>query len=232
MKGLLLASASPRRRELLAILGTSYDTTVTYVPEIRQADEAPSRLAARLSRAKSQAAFEAHHRGISKACGTIIIGCDTVVAVEGEVLGKPEDTADAEAMLRRLRGRSHEVYSALSLLDGTEGRILTDIAETQVAMRDYSDQEMASYIASGDPFDKAGAYAIQHSGFHPVLGLHGCYASVMGLPLCHLARGLGILGFPTHRNVPMVCQEHLGIHCSAHQEVLAGEPKARVQHDQ
>lgn len=202
------------------------------VAESPRVGESPSGLAARLSQAKAQTTRAACRKSISSALGRIIIGCDTVVAVEGEALGKPDGPADAEAMLRRLRGRSHAVYSALTLLDLLEDRIVTDMAETQVAIRVFSDPEMASYIASGDPFDKAGAYAIQHPRFHPVLGLQGCYASVMGFPLCHLARCLATWEFPLRRDVPVECQAHLGIHCSVFEAVLAGKPKAHVDHDQ
>ena len=116
-------------------------------------------------------------------------------------------------MLRRLRGRSHAVYSAITLLDPAAGRALTDVAETQVTMRAYTDAEMAAYVASGDPLDKAGAYAIQHPGFHPVAALQGCYANVVGFPLCHLIRCLRVWEITPATDVPSACQSHTGRRC-------------------
>jgi predicted house-cleaning NTP pyrophosphatase (Maf/HAM1 superfamily) len=89
-------------------------------------------------------------------------------------------------------------------------------------MRAYTDQEIEDYIASGEPFDKAGAYGIQHAGFHPVEAMRGCYANVMGLPLCHLARTLARLGVTPPRDVPAACQAHIGYDCPVHQDVLEG----------
>jgi septum formation protein len=116
----------------------------------------------------------------------LIVAADTLVVLEGEILGKPTDPAGATAMLRRLRGREHRVLSGLTLLDAISGREATEVVETRVWMRPVSNEEIAAYVASGDPLDKAGAYAIQHPGFHPVARLWGCAANVMGLPLCRL----------------------------------------------
>ena len=105
------------------------------------------------------------------------------------MLGKPADPDDAERMLRQLRGRTHQVYTGVAIMSGqSPGAVLTDVCITDVPMRDYSDAEIRAYVASGDPMDKAGAYGIQHAGFHPVQGMRGCFASVMGLPLCHVLR--------------------------------------------
>lgn len=110
------------------------------------------------------------------------------MALNGALLGKPRDATEATSILRRLRGRSHVVYSGITLLEPATGRTTTDVAETRLVMRDYTDAAIAAYVASGDPLDKAGAYAIQHRGFAPVSRIDGCYANVMGLPLCHLYR--------------------------------------------
>ncbi|MCK4316249.1 MAG: septum formation protein Maf, partial [Anaerolineae bacterium] len=147
---------------------------------------------------------------------SVVIACDTVVALEGEILGKPHDAAEAVSMLRRLRGRSHTVCSAVTLLEPATGRALTDVAETQVTMRAYSGAEIAAYIASGDPLDKAGAYAIQHPGFHPVAALQGCYANVVGLPLCHLTRCLHAWGVEPPCDVSAACQSHTGHRCTVY----------------
>jgi MAF protein len=126
-------------------------------------------------------------------------------------------------MLRRLRGRSHSVYSAVTLLETTTGRTMADVAETRVTMRAYTDAEIAAYVASGDPLDKAGAYAIQHAGFHPVAELQGCYANVMGLPLCHLIRCLrawDVVPPLCEISVPAACQDYTGQRCPVHGIIL------------
>ena len=212
---LLLASQSPRRRELLALLGLPFEVTVAHVAEVPQAGEPPDALVVRLSRAKASAT--------SARSGVLVIACDTVVALDGGLLGKPRDAGDAMTTLRRLRGRSHTVYSAITLLEAATGRTLTDVVETQVMMRAYTDAEIAAYVASGDPLDKAGAYAIQHAEFHPVAELQGCYANVMGLPLCHLTRSLRAWGIEPADDVPAACQARTGCHCTLYATILNGQ---------
>ena len=218
---LLLASASPRRRELLALLGLPFKVTVADVDEDPLTDESPATLAARLSQAKACAACSS--TGVLANMALAVIACDTIVALDGGILGKPRDAAEAIAMLRRLGGRSHDVYTAVTLLEPITGRTLTDVARTQVAMRAYSDDEIAMYVASGDPLDKAGAYAIQHAGFHPVAELQGCYANVVGLPLCHLTRGLRTWKIEPLRHVPTACQAHTGRECKVYAGILNGQ---------
>jgi len=223
---LLLASASPRRRELLALLGLPFEVTVADVDEDPLADESPATLVARLSQAKACAACSSTRctpTGLTGVPTGIVIACDTVVALNGELLGKPRDATEAIAMLRRLGGRFHDVYSAVTLLEPATSRALTDVARTQVAMRAYSDDEIAAYIASGDPLDKAGAYAIQHAGFHPVAENQGCYANVVGLPLCHLTRGLRTWKIEPLRHVPTACQAHTGRECKVYAGILNGQ---------
>jgi MAF protein len=225
---LLLASQSPRRRELLALLGIPFEVITPNVTEIPQADEPPAVLVARLSQAKAHAACSEQtcpehgrrNQRVTACSDAIIVACDTVVVLDGELLGKPRDAAEATTMLRRLRGRSHTVYTAVTLLEPATGRALTDVAETQVTMRAYTDAEMAVYVASGDPLDKAGAYAIQHPEFHPMAKLQGCYASVMGLPLCHLTRCLRTWEIEPSRDVPTVCQSHADHQCSVYATIL------------
>src|SRR5204863_5653183 len=108
----------------------------------------------------------------------------TTVVDGNDILGKPIDNAEAFAMLTRLRGHTHQVYTGVALLRKSDGLLLKELSVTDVPMRDYSDEEINAYIATGDPLDKAGAYAIQHPQFQPVEHMRGCYASVMGLPLC------------------------------------------------
>ncbi|NIU63497.1 MAG: septum formation protein Maf, partial [Pseudomonas stutzeri] len=151
---------------MLALLGLPFEVTVADVAEDPLADESPAAAAVRLSQAKARAA-----RSRGRHPDALIIGCDTIVALDGELLGKPRDAAEALSVLRRLRGRSHTVFSAVTLLEPVAGRTSSDLAETWLAMRAYTDAEVAAYVASGDPLDKAGAYAIQHPGFHPVAEL-------------------------------------------------------------
>lgn len=210
---LLLASQSPRRHELLALLGLPFEVTPADVVEAPGDDKSAADLVARLSQAKARAVQP------DASGDEIVIACDTIVALGGEILGKPRDAARATSMLRALRGRAHTVYSAITLLDRA-GRSVTDLAETGVTMRPYSEAEIADYVASGDPLDKAGAYAIQHDGFDPVGALDGCYASVMGLPLCHLTRCLRGWEIEAALDVPMACQAHTGHHCPVHVGIL------------
>lgn len=215
---LLLASQSPRRRELLQLLGLPFEVAVADVDEEPRADETPAQLVTRLSRAKARGVTFDGPRS------ALVIACDTIVALEdgyreSEILGKPRDPEEAAAMLRRLRGCRHVVYSGLTVLTG-DGRASTKLAETHLRMRPYTDSEIEAYVATGDPLDKAGSYAIQHAGFDPVESVEGCYASVMGLPLCHLARCLRRRGRPPAGDVPSACEAHTGHRCTVYQEFL------------
>jgi len=222
---LLLASQSPRRRELVALLGLPFEVTVADVAEFPLASETPAATAVRLSQAKAHAACPERGRGVggdfrAGLSVRVIVACDTIVALDGEVLGKPTDASEAKSMLRRLRGRSHTVYTAVTLLNPVTGRTQTEVSETQLAMRTYTDAEIDVYVASGDPLDKAGAYAIQHPGFHPVAELDGCYANVVGLPLCHLTRCLRAFDIQPAQDVPAACQAHTGRHCPVYAAIL------------
>ena len=215
---LLLASNSPRRRALLALGGWSYEVTACDVDESRLVGEAPDAYVLRLAGTKARAAASEAHPP------AIVIAADTIVVDGDELLGKPVDEADARRMLRQLRGRVHQVYTGLAALRVRDGRLLKDVCTTDVPMRAYSDAEISRYVRSGDPLDKAGAYAIQHPGFRPVQGLAGCYASVMGLPLCHLTRLLGAFGLPAPGDPPLACQRELGYDCPVSDAILRGEP--------
>lgn len=204
---LILASASPRRREFLQALGLPFRTAAVEVDERPPAGEAPEDLVRRLSLAKARAA------ALTCREPALVVGADTVVVFEGRVLGKPVDVADARRMLRAMRGKAHRVCSAVSVVDMAGGREATWLAETQVRMRPYSDGEIEDYLATGDPFDKAGGYAIQHPGFRPAESVVGCYANVMGLPLCLLAYGLEQFDFPLEAGVSAVCLAFTGWPC-------------------
>jgi MAF protein len=172
---LILASASPRRRELLARLGIPFD--VRPVAVIEEVDSAnPVIVASRLARMKAEAARLAEPE-------EPVLAADTVVVYGGAILGKPRDAAEAREMLRRLRGESHRVITAVAVIPRGGRAALLRHSETEVTMRSYTDAEIEASIARGDPFDKAGAYAIQDPILRPVESYDGCYCNVVGLPL-------------------------------------------------
>ncbi len=205
-EGLILASASPRRQQLFSLLGVPFTSLTADVEENRGHEEKPEEMVCRLSRAKAEAPTEGYPE-------RLIVAADTIVVLDGQVLGKPADADEAAAMLQRLRGREHLVFSGLTALSPSTGQQVTELAQTTVWMRPYSDEEISLYVASGDPLDKAGAYAIQHQEFSPVTYIRGCYTSVMGLPLCHLMRTLSRLGLTLPVDVPHVCQGFTGHRC-------------------
>jgi MAF protein len=205
-RGLILASASPRRRQLFSLLEVPFTWLTADVEENRGHGERPEEMVCRLSQAKAEALAADHPE-------RLIVAADTIVVLDGQVLGKPADADEAVAMLQRLRGREHLVFSGLAALSPSAGQQATELAQTTVWMRPYSDGEISRYVASGDPLDKAGAYAIQHRAFNPVAYIQGCYASVMGLPLCHLMRALSRLGLALSVDVPRVCQDFTGYRC-------------------
>ncbi|OGO40933.1 MAG: septum formation protein Maf [Chloroflexi bacterium RBG_16_58_14] len=214
---LVLASNSPRRRQLLALGGWVFRVMPATVDESPQPGEDAQAYVLRLAISKAQ--------DVAARAGTgdVVVAADTTVVDGGDILGKPANPLEAETMLRRLRGKTHPVFTALAVLRVSDGALLTDWCVTDVPMRDYNDAEMAAYIASGDPLDKAGAYAIQHSGFNPVVGVRGCYANVMGLPLCHLIRTLARLDIHPHTDLPQRCQDELQYDCPVFSQVLKGK---------
>ena len=179
---LVLASASPRRRELLAALGVPFEAAAADVPEPLMAGMPAAGQAERLALTKAAA--------IARIMGgdALVLGADTIVVLDGTPLGKPADDDDARRMLRALRGRIHDVVTGVALVSGRGAATVTDHAVTRVHMRRYTDAEIEGYVAGGDPFDKAGGYAIQHPGFRPVERIEGCYCNVMGLPLWTVRR--------------------------------------------
>jgi MAF protein len=186
----------------LAALGLSFTVHVSNVAEDVLDGEPPEALVRRLSldKARASACDLAAHGDV------IVIAADTiVVAPHGEdILGKPSHADEARAMLRRLRGQRHTVYTGLALVDASGMEQVLAVC-TPVVMRAYSDAEIEAYIASGDPMDKAGAYAIQHPSFAPIDHLEQCYANVMGLPLCHLYRALLTRGVRAPQHPLQVC---------------------------
>jgi septum formation protein len=174
---LVLASASPRRRELLSLAGIDFTVEPSSIPEEPKAGESPIAYVVRLAREKAQAVLIRHAPE-----SVLVLGADTtVVAPNGEILGKPEDAADAARMLRLLSGATHQVVTGVALV--SHSGIETAAEVTQVTMLTLSEEEIAAYIASGEPFDKAGAYAIQGRAARWIPRIHGCYFNVVGLPL-------------------------------------------------
>lgn len=220
---LLLASGSPRRRELLGLLGYAFGLAPANVDESQLPGEPAQVYVRRMAQTKAAAASQ-RARANGAAAARFVIAADTIVVDEGDVLGKPADAAEARLTLQRLRQRTHAVLTALSVVDLEQGTAYTDLCRTEVPMRAYSDQEIEAYIASGDPFDKAGAYAIQHAGFHPVTALDGCYANVVGLPLCHLTRTLRRAGLAVDADVPAGCQAALDYACPVFTAILNADP--------
>lgn len=217
---LFLASKSPRRRELLALCGWKYQVLPVDVDETPLHGEAGIDYVRRIAHQKALlGADEAGENSTVIAADTAVI--NRSISGEGGILGKPADQQEATKMLLSLRGHTHQVHTAVSILSTKDGSILSDMCTTDVPMRGYTDEEIAEYVAGGDPMDKAGAYAIQHAGFHPVDGLEGCYANVMGLPLCHITRTLAKLGILPPVNVPQACQAALGYNCPVYREILA-----------
>ncbi len=212
-----LASNSPRRRQLLSWLGFDFVSHPADIDESALAGELPRPYVLRLAEGKARAAA-GHHPS-----ARLVVAADTIVADGNVLLGKPTNPAGARAMLSALRGRVHQVHTALALLDPQNGRLVTELCSTNVPMRAYTDAEMDAYIASGDPLDKAGAYAIQNPAFHPVEHFSGCYASVMGLPMCHLLRGLRRLGIAPEVDASQICHEKLRYDCLITEAVLRGE---------
>jgi 23S rRNA (uracil1939-C5)-methyltransferase len=185
---LVLASSSPRRQDILTQLGIGFDNGATDVeePAAEPGQEAHD-VAVTRALAKARASAAARDSGA-------VLGADTVVELDGELLGKPVDAADAWRMLTALRGREHRVVTGIALIDAATGEERTAYRASRVDMRAYTEEEIESYIASGDPFDKAGAYAVQHDGFAPASEVKGCYLNVVGLPVCELLKATDRFG--------------------------------------
>jgi MAF protein len=222
---LVLASNSPRRRELLALCGLTFNTCPAEVDESQRPGESPGTYVLRLAESKVRTyAATPKNRGTMSAHEDLaILAADTAVVDGKAILGKPKDRAEAVQMLRRLRSRTHQVYTGIAVLRLCDGNLATDLCVTDVPMRAYREEEINIYVATGDPLDKAGAYAIQHSNFHPVERMSGCYASVMGLPLCHLTRTLHKLDIAPKTDISAECQSNLHYTCPISAAVLHGE---------
>jgi septum formation protein len=187
---LILASGSPRRRELLRLLGLPFQVQVSHALEPPFAGGDPGEYAAELALAKARQVAAARRRRAT------VLGADTVVVLEGRVFGKPADDAEAAAMLAALSGRTHQVITGVALIGPEPGREETVAVRTDVTFRTLSPEQIARYVASGEPRDKAGAYAIQGRAAPLITGLAGCYFNVVGLPLAIVAELLAERGYP------------------------------------
>jgi MAF protein len=214
---LILASTSPRRRQLMGLGGWMFNIIPAEVDETPFPGESPQTYVVRLAEAKARFAAQA---APSRA---IVIAADTTVADHGRILGKPKDVHEATTMLKNLRGHIHQVFTALAGYQPANNSLETALAATDVPMRDYSDAEIQAYVATGDPFDKAGSYAIQHPDFRPVERLSGCYANVVGLPLCHLSSVLKKFGITPQPDIPLACQKTLQYQCDVFTPIIKGE---------
>jgi septum formation protein len=179
---LLLASASPRRRDLLTQAGFSFRVESIPVLEERQPGEDPTQLVRRLAREKAEAVYRVQSKIFDEHKEPLLVlGADTVVVCDSEILGKPQDEADAARMLRLLSGRTHQVITGVCLVSPVGVEVAAE--STWVTMLTISDDEIKAYIASGEPFDKAGAYAIQGLAGRWIPRISGCYFNVVGLPI-------------------------------------------------
>ena len=205
---LILASNSPRRKQLLALGGWEYKVLPVDIDESQHNGENPKKYVMRLAQEKANAA------ALQVPPRSLVIAADTCVVDGDKILGKPSKETEAWEMLIQLQGRMHHVYTAICVLDADTGLKISDLCRTDVLMRSYSEEEISTYIASGDPLDKAGAYAIQHRGFDPVEKIDGCYANVVGLPLCHLERKLRKFNIFSKTDIAFNCQATLQYNCS------------------
>ena len=187
--GIVLASASPRRLEMLQRFGIPLQVIASAIAEEQQPQEEAEAFVLRISREKAEDVARRRPEA-----GRWYIGCDTAVQCDTQLFGKPRDAAEASAMLQQLSGRWHRVLSAYALFDRLTGQCRQRCVITQVALRPLTAAEIAWYIASGEPTDKAGAYAIQGLGAFMVRAIEGSYTSVVGLPLCELLDDLQQLG--------------------------------------
>jgi len=188
---LILASSSPRRAEVLRDAGIAFEVYAPQVEEARRPNEAVEKMVARLAEAKARAAAES----VSEKNHAIIIGADTAVELDGEIFGKPRDAADAREMLSYLSGRTHHVLTGIYVLRLPDGATRSAVERTAVTLALLDPIEIEAYVTSGEPFGKAGGYAIQGRAGRYIPRIEGCYFNVVGLPLARLYALLGDLGW-------------------------------------
>ncbi len=209
---LVLASTSPRRYQILALLGPPFLMVPPACREVLSGARPPAQEALHQARQKAASL-------VSRFPDAVILGSDTLINLDGRLIGKPNSLDDARAILQRLRGRSHDVVTAVCLIEspppfpsalegeGADGKCFEWVETVKVAMRDFTDMELDAYLATGDPLDKAGAYAVQGAGRDLVENLDGDYLAVVGLPLRAVVQGLAKLGCPVPADVDRLYRE-------------------------
>ncbi|MDQ1912390.1 Maf family protein [Paenibacillus sp. GD4] len=193
-KTLILASSSPRRQELIRSLHLPHEIIVSDVNEDTEPGLSPEQIVEQLSRRKAEAVYERCKREKDSIRQGIVIGSDTIVVLDGEVLGKPADEEDSLRMLQSLQGRPHQVFSGVACIDLATGEQLVSHQRTNVYMKPLTEEQIRRYISTGEPKDKAGSYAIQGLGATIVERIEGDYFNVIGLPMSLLSDLLGRLG--------------------------------------
>lgn len=182
---LILASASPRRRELLTLVGVPFSAESAHLNEDPLPSEAAAAYVQRLAEEKALAVWALHKASDTETDPLVVLGADTCVVCESKILGKPSDSADARRMLEMLSGRTHAVLTGLAVV--TRKGVTRAVEVTQVTFNVITDAEIAQYIATGEPLDKAGSYAIQSSAARWIPRIEGCYFNVVGLPISRTA---------------------------------------------
>ena len=188
---LILASASPRRREMLRMLGVAFTVLQSDVDESPRAGESPEAYALRLSEAKARAVAAVRP-------GRWVLGADTIVTIDGELLGKPRTPDEARGMIRRLSGRAHTVITAFTLFNSERAEPVRRAVSSEVRFKEVPEDELEWYVATDEPYDKAGGYAVQGKAALFVSEVHGSWTNVVGLPLCEVVealKGLGLVDF-------------------------------------
>lgn len=186
---IILASGSPRRRELLSLLGLPFEVITSEADESTPPDWTPEQIVRNLALRKAEAVVPA-----ASERNAVIVGSDTIVVLDDNVLGKPVDELDSKDMLTRLQGRQHKVYTGVACIGLPDGKTIVDHRVTSVTMRAMTEEDIAAYIATGEPVGKAGSYAIQGLGSTLVEQIEGCYFNVVGLPLSLLGEMLSEFG--------------------------------------
>jgi septum formation protein len=218
-KVIVLASNSPRRKQILALGGWDFLILPAEINEDPYPGEGAQPYVLRMAEQKAREASQ------KAPPNSLVLGADTSVILIDEkggevILGKPADENEAGVMLEKLRGKVHYVYTGLSIINTVEDKQLSETCSTAVKMRDYSVAEVEAYISTGDPMDKAGAYAIQHLVFDPVESLEGCYTNVVGLPLCLVERLLFESGFQIKADITRECKPENSQPCLVYRRVL------------
>ncbi len=216
MPPLILASGSPRRREWLGALGLAFAVIPSGVDETPPAGATPPEVAESLALVKAQDVAARHP-------DAYVIGSDTLVTIDGAILGKPTDAADAARMLRTLRGRTHRVATGVALVPprATGGETKSFVEVADVTMHPFTEVAMGAYLATDEPYDKAGGYAVQGAGGALVAGIGGCYTCVVGFPICRVAALLRDAGYTFPRDPAAACDP--GTRCALLPQGLEAE---------